>query len=269
MPSVFISYSHDSADPTHEDRVAGLVASLMEDGLEVFSDQNRNPTEDEYPWPIWMEGKLWKADYVLLVCTELYLKKIRREVAEDEGRGVLWEANLIYNRLYIAKLNTGKFVPILFSRSDEKFIPGPLQGASYRFVLDSKEGYWQLYAFLTGQHHRHFPKQGSTVLPIARKDVQRLFPAPRENLAGTPIPFAPAPENPLSRQSRSSCSSRIRPLVRGVTSEAWIGMTNAMPVISWDEAMMPKKSLECCLTIQSSDWSVQAALGSHPSSAQD
>src|SRR5208283_5659478 len=124
MPSVFISYSHDPADPTHAERVAGLAASLLQDSLEVFFDQNRDDVEEKVPWPIWMEGKLWKADYVLLVCTELYLKKVHQEVAEDEGRGVCWEANLIYNRLYIAKLNTTKFVPILFSRSDEKFIPG-------------------------------------------------------------------------------------------------------------------------------------------------
>jgi hypothetical protein len=73
------------------------------------------------------------ADHVLLVCTELYRKKVRQKVAAYDGLGVCWEANLIYNQLYIAKLNTTKFVPLLFSRSDEKFIPGPLQGAAYRF----------------------------------------------------------------------------------------------------------------------------------------
>ena len=41
MPSVFISYRRDPADPTHESRVAGLAASLLEDGIEMFIDQNR------------------------------------------------------------------------------------------------------------------------------------------------------------------------------------------------------------------------------------
>jgi hypothetical protein len=198
MPSVFISYSHDPADPTHGERVAGLVASLIEDGLEVFFDKNRDPADETIPWPIWMEGKLWKADHVLLACTELYLKKVRQEVAEDEGRGVCWEANLIYNRLYIAKLNTTKFIPILFSRTDERFIPGPLEGAPYRFVLDSKEGYWELYAFLTGQHRLHFPKQGNTLLPVAQKTIQRLFPPSGRDSAVTLIPATPIPDKRIA-----------------------------------------------------------------------
>jgi hypothetical protein len=57
MPSVFISYSHDPADPTHADRVAGLAASLWRDGLKVFFDQKRGVDEEKLPWPIWMEGK--------------------------------------------------------------------------------------------------------------------------------------------------------------------------------------------------------------------
>jgi hypothetical protein len=35
MSSVFISYSHDSADTTHAERDAGLAASLLEGGFEV------------------------------------------------------------------------------------------------------------------------------------------------------------------------------------------------------------------------------------------
>jgi HEAT repeat protein len=197
MPSVFISYSHDQADPTHAERVAGLAASLLDDSLEVFFDQNRDDVEEKVPWPIWMEGKLRKADYVLLVCTELYLKKVHQEVAEDEGRGVCWEANLIYNRLYIAKLNTTKYVPILFSRSDEKFIPGPLEGAPYRFVLDSSEAYSQLYAFLFGLHRPIFPRQGNAPLPIEQKVIPRLFPPPGKVSAVTPTLAASAPDKPI------------------------------------------------------------------------
>jgi hypothetical protein len=70
MSSVFISYSHDSADATHAERVAGLAASLLEDGIEVFFDQNRNDVGEKVPWPIWMEDKIDVADHVLLVCTQ-------------------------------------------------------------------------------------------------------------------------------------------------------------------------------------------------------
>ena len=69
MPSVFISYSHDPADPTYAEQVAGLAASLLEGGLEVFFDQNRGDEEQGLPWPIWMENKILEADHVLLVCS--------------------------------------------------------------------------------------------------------------------------------------------------------------------------------------------------------
>ena len=87
MPSVFISYSHDLADPTHADRVAGLAASLWRDGLKVFFDQKRGVEEEKLPWPIWMEGKIEEADHVLLVCTELYLKKVANRCPRMKGRG--------------------------------------------------------------------------------------------------------------------------------------------------------------------------------------
>jgi len=37
-----------------------------------------------------MDDKILEADHVLMVCTELYRKKIRQEVAEDEGQGVFY-----------------------------------------------------------------------------------------------------------------------------------------------------------------------------------
>lgn len=105
-PSRSMRVSHDPADPAHADRVAALAASLIRDGLKVFFDQKRGIEEEKLPWPIWMEGKIEEADHVLLVCTELYLKKVRQQVAEDEGQGVCWEANIIYSLLYERKLST-------------------------------------------------------------------------------------------------------------------------------------------------------------------
>jgi hypothetical protein len=157
MPSVFISYSHDPTDPTHAERVAGVAASLLRDGVKVFFDQNRGAEDEKLPWPIWMEGKIEEADYVLLVCTELNLKKVRQQVGEDEGRGVCWEANIIYSLLYERKLNTTKFSAVLFSPPDRHFIPPVLKGRDC-FILDSQSGYNRLYAFLTDQHRFRFPE---------------------------------------------------------------------------------------------------------------
>ena len=177
MPSVFVSYSHDPANPEHSHNVLRLAASLMRDGLTVFIDQNRGDDEEKIPWPIWMEDRIESADYVLLVCTELYWNKVRQKVPNDVGQGVCWEANLIYNALYENKLNTIKFVPVVFTDSERKFIPSPLKGAT-SFLLDSPLGYKRLFAFLTGQHRRRFPKQGAQLPIIAEELVEPMFPPP-------------------------------------------------------------------------------------------
>jgi len=121
----------------------------MRDGIRVFFDLNRGGEEEKLPWPIWMDDKIEIADHVLLICTELYWKKVRQMVGDGVGPGVCWEANLIYNHLYVTRLNTAKFVPILFSNGLARFIPTPLKGAPH-FVLDSDQAYGHLYAFLGG-----------------------------------------------------------------------------------------------------------------------
>ncbi|HEY4364659.1 MAG TPA: HEAT repeat domain-containing protein [Bryobacteraceae bacterium] len=195
MASVFISYSHDPASPAHAEAVAGLAAALMRDGMTVFFDQNRGDEEERVPWPIWMEDKIEEAEFVLLVCTELYYNKVRQKVDPGTGLGVCWEANLIYNALYIAKLNTKKFVPILLFNGGEQFIPGPLRGGNH-FFLNSDHAYGALYAFLTGQHRRHFPSIGNSLLPVAQKEVAPLFSLPTQSALEKPLPGEKQPSLP-------------------------------------------------------------------------
>src|SRR5271167_592115 len=90
------------------------------------------------------------------------------------GQGVCWEANLIYVLLYEKKLNTTKFLPVVFSPADKDFIPTPLQGRDH-FLIDSQPGYEQLYAFLTGQHRIHFPEQGTGLRTVAKSTVKPSF----------------------------------------------------------------------------------------------
>jgi len=216
MPSVFVSYSHDPANPEHSHKVLGMAASLMRDGLTVFIDQNRSADEEKIPWPSWMEDKIESADHVLLVCTELYLNKVRQKVPNDVGHGVCWEANLIYNALYISKLNTRKFIPVVFTDSERQFIPTPLRGAN-SFVLDSPSAYKRLIAFLTGQHRLRFPKQGAQLPVIAEEEVEPMFPRP------TPLParvqvtsrrrrdrVLRPPKEPSSARKKPPISSRPR-----------------------------------------------------------
>lgn len=71
-PTLFISYSHDSRE--HEDRVLALADRLRQDGVDALVDQyNTAPPEG---WPLWTDREIQKADFVALVCTENYLRRV-------------------------------------------------------------------------------------------------------------------------------------------------------------------------------------------------
>ena len=106
-PTVFISYSHDSS--AYEDRVLELADKLNQAGVDCTIDQYHPAPSTSLP--LWMEKQILAADYVLLVCTETYHKRVHKEDEPGKGLGVCWEANLIYNLLYEEKLENDKFIP--------------------------------------------------------------------------------------------------------------------------------------------------------------
>jgi hypothetical protein len=84
-PRVFISYSHDSDE--HRDRVLELANRLRADGIDAIIDQYvQSPREG---WPGWCEAEIEKANFVLMVCTEIYLRRVRHKEERGAGRGVL------------------------------------------------------------------------------------------------------------------------------------------------------------------------------------
>ncbi len=140
-PIVFISYSHDSKD--HQDKVLKLSDKLRSEGIDCILDQY----EDSPPegWPKWMDRNIKKSDFVLIICTEIYYNRVIG--ADDAGLGIKWESNLIYQHLYNAGANNTKFIPVKFETGDNKFIPDPLQSATYYNVDDNDEFdslYWRL-----------------------------------------------------------------------------------------------------------------------------
>jgi WD40 repeat protein/GTPase SAR1 family protein len=143
-PKLFISYSHDS--PAHADRVLSLFNRLCSDGIDCMIDQyNPAPTSG---WPLWMEEQIQSANFVLMVCTEIYYKRVHKKDDPDKGFGVCWEAGLIYTLLYKAKMENTKFIPVIFDKNDQQYIPLPLQGSTYYFLSDE---YDNLYRHLTNQ----------------------------------------------------------------------------------------------------------------------
>jgi len=144
MPKVFISYSHDS--PEHLDRVLVLSNRLRKEGVECEIDQyQESPAEG---WPKWMDRQIIQADFVLIICTETYYRRVMGTEEPGKGLGVRWESTLTYQHLYDAGADNKKFIPVLFDSKDSQYICTPLQGATY-YILE--QGYEDLYRRLTNK----------------------------------------------------------------------------------------------------------------------
>jgi hypothetical protein len=145
-PRVFVSYSHD--DAAHRKRILGVVERLRNDGFETMIDQYVEGTPQQ-GWPRWMLNQIDWADYVILVCTEIYYRRFRGMEEPGAGRGVDWEGAIITNELYDLKSISRRFVPVLFRPEDAEWIPEPLRSAS-KYILTNEAAYGDLTDFLAG-----------------------------------------------------------------------------------------------------------------------
>lgn len=155
MPKVFISYSHDS--DTHRERILELSDRLRDDGIDCWIDQYE-PTPPE-GWPRKMDKGIREADFVLMVCTETYLKRLQLEEEEGKGLGVAWEGSLIYNTLYRDRTLNNKFIPVLFTSEDKLYIPTIIFGNSH-YDLSMPRGHDHLYRHLRGELGETMPTLG-------------------------------------------------------------------------------------------------------------
>ncbi|MEK7399599.1 MAG: SUMF1/EgtB/PvdO family nonheme iron enzyme [Candidatus Poribacteria bacterium] len=154
-PVVFISYSHDSQE--HKDRVLALSNKLIDEGLDCILDQyEMSPPEG---WPKWMDRCIEDSNFILIVCTETYYRRVMDKEEPGKGLGVKWESTLTYNHLYHADSKNIRFIPIVFDTKDEKYIPTPLQGFTY-YCVNTEEGYDGLYRHLTDQKLVPKPERG-------------------------------------------------------------------------------------------------------------
>jgi formylglycine-generating enzyme required for sulfatase activity len=145
-PRVFISYSHDSAE--HRRRALELSNRLREDGVDCHIDQYEvSPPEG---WPRWMERRIQEADFVLIVCTEVYARRFAGTAPAGEGLGAKFEGAVITQTLYDAEMRNVKFIPLAFSAADADHCPKALRGATY-YRVDEALGYENLYRHVTNQ----------------------------------------------------------------------------------------------------------------------
>ncbi|HKO59485.1 MAG TPA: TIR domain-containing protein [Thermoanaerobaculia bacterium] len=166
MARVFISYSHDS--PAHKARVLGLADLLVKDGVDCDLDAwIDSPPEG---WPNWMRAQVRDADFVLVVCTDLYERRVSGREKPGIGKGAAWEGTLISQQIYDAGGRNTKFIPIVFGSVDAEFRPDFLRPHTY-YDVSTEEGYEALYRRLTDQPARRKPPLG-TIRKLAERAVE-------------------------------------------------------------------------------------------------
>ncbi len=154
-PKVFISYSHDSDE--HKEQVLELSNKLRGRGIDCKIDAYEPPPPEG--WPRWMLNQFDWADFVLVVCTETYDRRLRGQEDIGKGKGVTWEGGTILQALYDAQGQNSKFIPIIFNSEDANFISMPLRGAT-NYRVQNDDGYQRLYRRLTDQHETPAPPLG-------------------------------------------------------------------------------------------------------------
>jgi hypothetical protein len=170
-PRVFISYSHDS--PEYMKTVLGLADKLREDGVDASIDQYV-PAPPE-GWPRWMTAQIEAADFVLVLCSEIYYQRVSLNAAPGVGLGTLWESSIVYQLLYEEGTISSKFIPVLPQNGKTEHIPVALRGVQ-RYQAFTESGYEDLYRRLTSQP--------AVLKPLLGK--QKIF-SPN-NTAGANIP---------------------------------------------------------------------------------
>ena len=153
-PKVFISYSHDT--PEHEKLILELSNRLRKSGVDANIDQYQ--VVPSQGWPLWMEKEIRDSQFVLVVCTETYLRRVMKEET-GKGLGVMWESSIIYQYLYNAGLSNEKFIPVILEHRNTEFIPMPLQPTTY-FDVSTDRGYEDLFRRLTNQPRITKPELG-------------------------------------------------------------------------------------------------------------
>ena len=167
-PIVFISYSQDSV--SFADKVLAFSNRLRSEGIDAILDQYEEAPPEG--WPRWMENGINRADYVIVIGSKGYYDKIYGNVDQGKGRGVKWEGNLIYQKLYMSDTINEKYIPVVFDEADLSYIPTPLQGSTYYNVSDDVR-FDRLYWRLRGVTAKEKPPLGK-LRPLPEKERKTL-----------------------------------------------------------------------------------------------
>jgi hypothetical protein len=190
-PKVFISYSHDS--PEHADRVLALSDHLRSDGIDCILDQYQDSPPEGFPR--WMDRQIRDADYVLMICTPTYYRRVMGEEKPGTGHGVAFESTLIYQYIYNEGTSNTRFIPVLLEGGDASAIPIPWQGVK-KYRPTTQEGYEDLYRRLTEQPWTPKPVLGTLRKMPPRKRTQDFVDATPDEHPLEVIENVPYARNP-------------------------------------------------------------------------
>jgi TIR domain len=96
-PKVFISYAWDSSKD--KNRILQFANRLRDRGIDCTIDEHVRSSLSE-GWPSWIAEQVRESDFILIVCTALYLSRYLGKEEPYRGRGVSWECKLMSNDLY-------------------------------------------------------------------------------------------------------------------------------------------------------------------------
>ena len=177
-PRVFISYSWDSEE--HKNDVLKLANTLRQSwGIETDIDQYvraKPPFTPPQGWDLWMEKRIEWAEFVLIVCTETYMRRFRGDDAPGIGRGVTWEGTIIRQHIYNNQLTDTKFIPVVFSSQDLAYVPLILN-AHDKYILEDEKSWRTLVYRLRQEPIIEMPEVATAKLPPPPDPV---FFAPQE-----------------------------------------------------------------------------------------
>jgi hypothetical protein len=171
-PTIFISYSWDSDE--HKKRVFDFSQTLRDLGLETRLDQYQEVEQPPEGWPQWMANQIEEADFVLMVCTESYHRRATSKEELGKGKGVTWEGSIMKNIIYQANANNTKFIPLIFSGEEQKYIPNFMAGIAFYQVTDDGS-LTSLYRRLTKQERVTAKPVGDIVALSTENEPKHTF----------------------------------------------------------------------------------------------
>jgi len=127
--------------------VLALSKQLRQDGCNVIIDQEQRWVAEG--WTLWMRHQIAQADFVLVVCTEIYQRRAEGEEEPPVGAGASWEGAIIRVDLYEANGRNNKFIPVLMHKEDKIHRPFFLHDYPH-FLATDRDGYAKLCVVLKG-----------------------------------------------------------------------------------------------------------------------